>query len=109
MVWFGFTDANINNMAEAKFVGWENCFGEYGLFANPNHTDGFWQSDWGTSHHQHAEVCGGVGHPGNPCRAGGGHAAEPGVQGAHAGACRRLLVPWAIPTIVGQDVGLDAA
>ena len=36
-------------MAEAKFVGWENYFGEYGLFANPNHTDGFWQSDWGTS------------------------------------------------------------
>ncbi len=48
-VWFSFTDANINNMAEAKFVGWENYFGEYGLFANPNHTDGFWQSDWGTS------------------------------------------------------------
>ena len=21
-VWFSFTDANINNMAEAKFVGW---------------------------------------------------------------------------------------
>lgn len=48
-VWFSFTDANINNMADAKFVGWENYFGEYGLFNNPNHTDGFWNSDWGVS------------------------------------------------------------
>ncbi|PRD65789.1 carbohydrate ABC transporter permease [Malikia granosa] len=48
-IWFSFTDANINDIDAAKFVGLENYFGEYGLFANPNHTDGFWNSDWGLS------------------------------------------------------------
>ena len=46
-VWFSFTDANINDLGAAKFVGWDNYFGEYGLFANPNNTEGFWASDWG--------------------------------------------------------------
>ena len=46
-IWFSFTNANINDMAAAKFVGWENYVGEYGLFANPNNSDGFWASDWG--------------------------------------------------------------
>jgi len=48
-IWFSFTDANINNLSAAKFVGLENYFGEYGLFANPNYTDGFFASDWGVS------------------------------------------------------------
>lgn len=48
-IWFSFTDANINDIDAAKFVGLENYFGKYGLFANPNHTDGFWNSDWGLS------------------------------------------------------------
>ncbi|NRT55376.1 carbohydrate ABC transporter permease [Sphaerotilus uruguayifluvii] len=48
-IWFSFTDANLNDMGAARFVGLENYFGEYGLFANPNHTEGFWLSDWGTS------------------------------------------------------------
>ena len=48
-IWFSFTDANINNLDEAKFVGFENYFGEFGLFANPNNTDGFFASDWGLS------------------------------------------------------------
>ncbi len=48
-IWFSFTDANINDIDAARFVGLENYFGEYGLFANPNHTDGFWNSDWGLS------------------------------------------------------------
>jgi len=48
-IWFSFTDANINDIDAAQFVGLENYFGEYGLFANPNHTDGFWNSDWGLS------------------------------------------------------------
>jgi trehalose/maltose transport system permease protein len=46
-IWFSFTDANINDPSIAKFVGFDNYFGEYGLFANPNNTDGFWASDWG--------------------------------------------------------------
>jgi len=48
-IWFSLTDANINDIDAAKFVGLENYFGEYGLFANPNYTDGFWESDWGIS------------------------------------------------------------
>lgn len=48
-VWFSFTDANINDPSAAAFVGWDNYFGEYGLFNNPNHTEGFWASDWGVS------------------------------------------------------------
>lgn len=48
-IWFSFTDANINDLAATKFIGLENYVGDYGLFANPNNTDGFWASDWGTS------------------------------------------------------------
>jgi trehalose/maltose transport system permease protein len=48
-IWFSFTDANINDPSIAQFVGFENYFGEYGLFNNPNQTDGFWNSDWGIS------------------------------------------------------------
>ena len=48
-IWFSFTDANLNDMGAARFVGLENYFGEYGLFANTNHTEGFWLSDWGIS------------------------------------------------------------
>lgn len=48
-IWFSFTDANINDLGVARFVGLENYLGEYGLFANPTHTEGFWASDWGVS------------------------------------------------------------
>lgn len=48
-IWFSFTDANINNLDAAQFVGLENYFGEFGLFANPNNTEGFFLSDWGIS------------------------------------------------------------
>lgn len=48
-IWFSFTDANINDLSATKFIGFENYVGDYGLFANPNNTDGFWASDWGMS------------------------------------------------------------
>lgn len=48
-IWFSFTDANINNLDATQFIGFENYFGEFGLFANPNNTDGFFASDWGIS------------------------------------------------------------
>ncbi|MEY4416413.1 MAG: hypothetical protein RIQ53_3706 [Pseudomonadota bacterium] len=48
-IWFSFTDANINDMSAAQFVGWDNYVGEYGLFGNPNHSEGFWASDWGVA------------------------------------------------------------
>ena len=46
-IWFSFTDANINDLGATQFIGLGNYVGEYGLFANPNNTDGFWASDWG--------------------------------------------------------------
>ncbi|MFM8823315.1 MAG: carbohydrate ABC transporter permease, partial [Limnohabitans sp.] len=48
-IWFSFTDININDISAAEFVGWENYFGEYGLFFNPNEEGGFWAGDWGVS------------------------------------------------------------
>lgn len=48
-VWFAFTETNINNLEASRFIGLENFFGPYGLFFNPNYTDGFWASDWGTA------------------------------------------------------------
>ncbi|BDI07381.1 carbohydrate ABC transporter permease [Sphaerotilus microaerophilus] len=48
-IWFSFTDANINDIGAAQFVGWTNYVGDYGLFANPNNTEGFWSGDWGVS------------------------------------------------------------
>ncbi len=44
---FSFTDADINHPDAARFIGLQNYVGEFGLFFNPNHVDGFWASDWG--------------------------------------------------------------
>lgn len=48
-IWFSLTETNINDISASRFVGLSNYFGEFGLFANPNYTDGFWASDWGVS------------------------------------------------------------
>jgi trehalose/maltose transport system permease protein len=48
-IWFSFTDTNINDIGASQWVGWENYFGEYGLFFNPNDEEGFWAGDWGVS------------------------------------------------------------
>ena len=48
-IWFSFTDMNINDISATEFVGWENYFGDYGLFFNPNEEGGFWAGDWGIS------------------------------------------------------------
>ena len=48
-IWFSFTDAHINDIGAARYVGLENYLGDYGLFFNPNETDGFWAGDWGIS------------------------------------------------------------
>lgn len=46
-IWFSFTDANINDPSLAQWIGFEHYAGEFGLFANPNNSEGFWNSDWG--------------------------------------------------------------
>lgn len=48
-IWFGFTDANINDLEASHWVWLENYVGPYGLFGNPNDSDGFWRSDWGVA------------------------------------------------------------
>jgi len=48
-IWFSLTDTSINDISAGKFIGLANYFGEFGLFANPNYTEGFWKSDWGLS------------------------------------------------------------
>jgi trehalose/maltose transport system permease protein len=48
-IWFSLTETNINDISSSRFVGLDNYFGQYGLFFNPNYTDGFWASEWGTS------------------------------------------------------------
>ncbi len=48
-IWFSLTETNINNLEASRFVGLENFYGPYGLFFNPNYTDGFWHSDWGVA------------------------------------------------------------
>ena len=48
-IWFSLTETNINNIASSSFVGLANYVGEFGLFFNENHSEGFWGSDWGVS------------------------------------------------------------
>lgn len=48
-IWFSFTETNINDISSSSFVGFANYFGEFGLFFNPNNTEGFWKGDWGIS------------------------------------------------------------
>ncbi len=48
-IWFSLTETNINDISASRFIGLSNYFGEFGLFANPHYTEGFWASDWGIS------------------------------------------------------------
>ncbi|MEJ7136889.1 carbohydrate ABC transporter permease [Amphibiibacter pelophylacis] len=48
-IWFSLTDANINDLSAAKWVGFENYWGDYGLFGNSADTNGFWAGEWGTA------------------------------------------------------------
>ena len=48
-IWFSFTETNINDIGSSSFVGLANYVGEFGLFFNPNYSEGFWRSDWGIS------------------------------------------------------------
>jgi len=102
-IWFSFTETNINDLSASRFVGLENYFGEFGLFANPNYADGFWKSDWGMSIRNTftfaffsvaLETLAGLG------------VAMLLNQEFHGRALVRtaVLVPWAIPTIVSAKM-----
>ncbi len=102
-IWFSFTDANINNLAELQFIGLDNYLGEYGLFANPNHTDGFWLSDWGlaiTNTFKFAVVSVSL-----ETLLGLGVALLLNQEfRGRAWVRAAVLVPWAIPTIVSAKI-----
>ncbi len=102
-IWFSFTDININDISAAEFVGWENYFGEYGLFFNPNEEGGFWAGDWGVSIRNTfsfavvsviLETLTGLGVA---------LLLNQEFKG-RAGVRTAVLVPWAIPTIVSAKM-----
>jgi trehalose/maltose transport system permease protein len=102
-VWFGFTDANINDLAASKWVGMENYVGEFGLMFNPNHSDGFWRSDWGIAIRNtlyFAVVSVGLEVLTGLAVAMLLHQDFPGRVWVRTA----VLVPWAIPTIVSAKM-----
>lgn len=102
-VWFSLTDANINNLDAARFVGLANYFGRDGLFGNAYYIDGFWASDWGTSIRntfQFATVSVLL-----ETLAGLGVALLLNQEFRGRGLVRTaVLVPWAIPTVVSAKM-----
>lgn len=102
-IWFGFTDANINDLDAAQFVGLDNYFGEYGLFANPNHTDGFWASDWGIAIINTVQFALVSVFLETLCGLGVAMLLNQEFKG-RAWVRAAVLVPWAIPTIVSAKM-----
>ncbi|SFB16786.1 carbohydrate ABC transporter membrane protein 1, CUT1 family (TC 3.A.1.1.-) [Collimonas sp. OK607] len=102
-IWFSFTDANINDLSHARFVGFENYFGEFGLFANPNYTDGFWKSDWGMAIVNTLQFA--IASVGLETMAGLGVALllDANFKGRMF-VRTAVLVPWAIPTVVSAKM-----
>ena len=64
-IWFSLTETNINDITSSRFIGLGNYWGEFGLFGNPNNTEGFWKSDWGRLDLEHLLVRGHLGHARN--------------------------------------------
>ncbi|MCD8141203.1 MAG: sugar ABC transporter permease [Planctomycetaceae bacterium] len=94
-IWFGFTDAQLSDLAAAKFIGlanyldWEES-GYYGLLADPD----WWLSVWNTLRFAVVSVVA-------ETILGLGVALALNVSFPGKGLLRTaILVPWAIPTIV---------
>lgn len=102
-IWFSFTDANLNNLSAARFIGLGNYAGEFGLWWNAHYADGFWSSDWGRSignTFRFAVVSVGI-----ETLAGLGVALLLNQEfRGRAWVRTAVLVPWAIPTIVSAKV-----
>ncbi|MDO8375685.1 MAG: sugar ABC transporter permease, partial [Aquabacterium sp.] len=102
-VWFAFTETNINNLEASRFIGLENFFGPYGLFFNPNYTDGFWASDWGTAIRNTFQFA--IVSVALETLAGLGLALLLNQEFKGRAFVRTaVLVPWAIPTIVSAKM-----
>lgn len=102
-IWFSFTDTNINDIAAGRFVGLDNYVGEFGLFFNPNHVQGFWASDWGIAVRNTFKFA--IVSVSLETLAGLGVAMllNQNFRG-RAFVRTAVLVPWAIPTIVSAKM-----
>lgn len=94
-IWFGFTDANLSDLAAAKFVGFANYLnwdedGWFGLLADPD----WWRAVWNTLRFAVVSVSA-------ETVLGLAIALALNVDFPGKGLLRTaILVPWAIPTIV---------
>jgi len=94
-IWFSFTDANLNNLSDYQFIGFENYLANYdgewlGLLTDPDWWHSVWNTVWFTAVSVSIETLLGV------VVALILNAAFPG-----RGIMRAIiLIPWAIPTVV---------
>ena len=102
-IWFSFTDTNLNDMAAGQWVGLANYFGEFGLFANPNNVDGFWNGDWGISIRNTFKFAIVSVALETLCGLGVAMLLNQEFRG-RAFVRTAVLVPWAIPTIVSAKM-----
>jgi trehalose/maltose transport system permease protein len=102
-VWFSFTETNINDMSASRFVGLANYVGEFGLFFNASHADGFWASDWGVAIANTFQFA--IASVALETLAGLGVAMLLNQEFKGRTLVRTaVLVPWAIPTIVSAKM-----
>jgi len=98
-IWFSFTDANLNNLADYEFIGFENYLAYYdrewmGLLTEPDWWRSVWNTVWFTLVSVSIETVLGI------VVALILNAAFPG-----RGLMRAIiLIPWAIPTIVSAKM-----
>ena len=94
-IWFSFTDATLDNIGNAKFVGFENYYAEWGgVLADPDWWRAVWNTVWFTIVSLVIETCLGM------VIALVLNADFPG----RALVRTAILVPWAIPTIVSARI-----
>jgi trehalose/maltose transport system permease protein len=98
-IWFSFTDANLNNLAEYEFIGFENYLANYdgewlGILTDPDWWQSVWNTVWFALVSVSIETVLGV------VVALILNAAFPG-----RGIMRAvILIPWAIPTVVSAKM-----
>jgi trehalose/maltose transport system permease protein len=98
-IWFSFTDANLNNLSDYEFIGFENYLANYdgewlGLLTDPDWWQSVWNTVWFTFVSVSMETVLGI------VVALILNAAFPG-----RGLMRAIiLIPWAIPTVVSAKM-----
>ena len=93
-IWFGFTDANLSDLANWRFVGLENYTSEWGLLRDPDWWNAVWNTIWFSVISVSIETVLGL------IIALTLNASFPGRGLLRAA----VLIPWAIPTIVSAQM-----